>query len=229
MTDECCHKLRRDVQISRDSASRRFFLFFWPAVQFLGESAMTTERKLDLWSCVGTARKKEINIWEITAGLEQFLLFYENKNQPWLMNTDFYFGLTRCTCLDRHSGVHHCQMRKAKRCWSIHKCFPFLFCSGLIGTVPTISTEIWPVGDCCNGLRKYKCGNALMCINTKDPLSGSRMHTWILSPWLNKPRWVILQLNVIKKWRQRPESLIPQTITSITQEDTTPRSPFSCG
>lgn len=60
-----------------------------PAVQVLWESGITTERGTGPSSCVGTTRKKEINIGEITkttSGPEQFLLFYEN--QLWLMNAD---------------------------------------------------------------------------------------------------------------------------------------------
>lgn len=62
-----------------------------PAVHDLWESGITTERGTGPSSCVGTTRKKKIKIGEITkttSGPEQFLLFYENMNQLWLMNTD---------------------------------------------------------------------------------------------------------------------------------------------
>lgn len=111
-------------------------------------------------------------------------LTFERSLKPQDWNNFFFSTRTRTSpgwwihvsILDWHAvpaltttlGAHHCQMRKAKHFWSIQTCRLYLFCPELIGNVPASSenvllTEIWPLGICCYGLRKYKCGNVLMC------------------------------------------------------------------
>lgn len=79
-----------------------------------------------------------------------------------------------------------------KWCWYISKCF-LLFILSLTG--PLLSLKM-------ASLQRFESWGiaALMCINTKDPLIGSRMRVLFLSPWLEEPWRVILQVDVIQKY-----------------------------
>lgn len=167
----CCYRLRQDAQISWDSASWRFF---WPAVQFLGESGVTTERRAGPLSCVGTEGMEGFNIWEITETTsEHFFCFFQADECRALFWIDTLYllwqGLLGASLPDERKKK---QTNTANAFMHVSRCY---FRPGLIGTVLTIPEndlikEIRPVGDCCHGLRKYKCENALKCASTQENL-----------------------------------------------------------